>query len=353
MPTTAQPAAGTALHSDWTTGLVFARNEAETTATTLAAGTANRVDGTVTMATDADGRYKTFNSSVERWDGLTFGPTMTMMVIVKRVSSGGNQALIDADQNPPRNWQWRINSDGTVQWIGFDTGESVDTNFATTATVDTADDVAVIVRIRNDAGTYKVKLWVGSTATAEVAYAGTPAAIGSTERIGLTDRLGGSQPSASKNYFGAIWSSALSDTDCATLGSNGWAVYDAKPVGGPVLSAPTASATGTSGQVQIGVSIDAVAGVTLKSLQRLAASPAADAATVLASGVARTLGGSAGAQGPYLVTGLTDGTAYAWDWAATNGSNSNVVTSTATPFTAGGGVKAPAALLARLLTPRS
>lgn len=123
---------------------------------------------------------------------------------------------------------------------------------------------------------------------------------------------------------------------------------------GPVLSSPTASATGASGQVQIGVSIDSLAGVTaLKSLQRLAASPAADAATILASGVTRALGGSAGAQGPYTVTGLTDGTAYAWDWAASNGTNSNVQSAGATPYTAGGGVKAPAALLARLLTPRS
>jgi len=121
----------------------------------------------------------------------------------------------------------------------------------------------------------------------------------------------------------------------------------------PVLSSPTASATGTSGQVQIGVSIDTVAGATLKSLQRLTASPASDAATILASGVTRALGGSPGAQGPYTVTGLTDGVAYAWDWAATNGSSSSVVTSTATPYTAGGGVKAPAALLSRLLTPRS
>lgn len=119
------------------------------------------------------------------------------------------------------------------------------------------------------------------------------------------------------------------------------------------LSSPTASATGVSGQVQIGVSIDTVAGATLKSLQRLTASPAADAATILASGVTRALGGSPGAQGPYTVTGLTDGVSYSWDWAATNGSSSSVVTSTATPYTAGGGVKAPAALLSRLLTPRS
>jgi hypothetical protein len=99
----------------------------------------------------------------------------------------------------------------------------------------------------------------------------------------------------------------------------------------PVLSSPTGAATGTSGQVQIGVSVDTIAGVTLKSLQRLASDPAASAATIQSTGVTRALGGSAGVQGPYTVTSLTDGVAYAWDWAANNGSDSSVVTSTATP----------------------
>lgn len=234
--TTAQPSAGTSLHSDWTTDLVFARNEAETDATVLAAGSATRtaVVFDVVFGTDADGRFKQYNPSVghESWTGIAAGPEITILTVLKYASSGAIQAILDSDDGIARNWQFRQTTGGAAEFIGFDSGAGVDVNFASSATISASDDQAVIVRVRNDGGTYKAKVWVGPTATSEVSYSGTPASLTSGEDIGITERLAGGQAmSASKLYFSAIWNAALSDTDCDALAANPWAIYDAKSAG--------------------------------------------------------------------------------------------------------------------------
>lgn len=245
MPTTSQPAAGTSLHSDWTTGLIFARNEAETTATTLAAGSMTRgVSGTgVVWGTDADGRYKQSAGSAggganETWTGTGFGPTFTMMVVVKWASSGGNQALLDSDGGN-RRFQWNSDSSQKAGFVGFDASQNVDVAFSSSASISSSTPQAVLIRVRNDIGVYKAKLWVGATALAEVAYAGTPGSISASDLISLCGRVaGGNFSTAEKLYLAAIWDTALSDTDCDALGANGWAVYDSKSGGASAASDP-------------------------------------------------------------------------------------------------------------------
>jgi len=231
MATTSQPAAGTALSTDWTTSLV-ARNEVETTASTLAAGSATRsvVSDGVAFSTDSDGRYligvSTGSGSREEWSGISAGAERTLMVIVKRVSTGADQSLLDSDDSGDRVWQWYINPSGQAVWGIWNTGGSPQFSNSS-ASVSTSTPQTVLLRIRNDAGTYKVRQWVNGAAETEVSFTGTPLAL--SWLVSLGDRRGGSKRLDSNIYWWGIWNRALSDSECNALGSNGWAVYD--PIG--------------------------------------------------------------------------------------------------------------------------
>lgn len=238
MPTTAQPAAGTSLPAgSLTTGLVHARNEADTTASTVLAGTATRTTsgGGTTYATDGDGRYKRGAGSAGREDWTIsgsnfFGPEYTILVILKLVTGGSTQAMVDSDANPPRNFQFRVNSSNGIDFIGFAvTDGSGDIQTATpSGTVSTTGYSAAIARVRNDAGTYKIRSYLDANASTEISLAATAETIASGEAVGQGDRVGGSQDATGINvYFTAIWNRALSDAEVSALQSAPWSIFDA------------------------------------------------------------------------------------------------------------------------------
>lgn len=238
----AQPAAGTALPStSLTSGIVWARNEADTTASTQTAGalTYALLDSCVmAWGSDDDGRYKQYVSGgVEKWSGLTLGAERTMLCVVKYAANGGNQALIDSDENPPRNWQFAINSSGVPYLLVFDPGPGV-IGAVEGPSVSTSASVAVVARIRNDGGTYKARVDTNGVAGTEASLSGTPTSL-SNSIFGTGNRLGGGQPaSAIKVYGETIWNRALSDVEMDAVGSDGWAIYAAE-------SGPTATLSTT------------------------------------------------------------------------------------------------------------
>lgn len=237
MPTTTQPAAGTALPATaLTAGAVHARNEADTTASTVLAGSATRnIVGTgPAYATDAEGRYKQSagDANAEYWSGLNFGPEYTLIVIFKWASSGGVQTLFDSDQNPPRNFIFRTTAAGNVEFIPFDTaGGNINVTSASAAST-TGYSVA-IARVRNDAGTYRAKVWLNGTGSAETAFATTPEAISSAADVLYSvDRWGGGgNATAQKKYFELVLNRAISDTEGNTIGANGWTLFDGGGIG--------------------------------------------------------------------------------------------------------------------------
>lgn len=344
MPTTSQPSAGTALHADWTTNCIFARNEVETTATVTAAGSMTRaVDGTgVTFGSDSDGRYKLAAGSSgggtgERWSGTGFGPTYTLMSIVKWSSSGGSQTVFDSDGGN-RRFQFYVNDSRVGRLIGFDSGQNVDAQVSTTQLVSNSGVSVIVLRVRNDAGTYKAKIWIDGVGSSEISYAGTPGSVSSGDGFGLVSRVaGGNEDTAMKRYFSAAWSTALSDTDCAALSTNGWTVYDAKSGGdttAPVLTSPTATATGAT-TATVGATTDEGNGTLYAVVTAGATTPSAaqviagqDSAGAAAAATGSVAVSSTGAK-TIGITGLTASTSYYAHLchrdAASN--SSNVVTS--------------------------
>lgn len=269
--TTAQPAAGTSINSGWTTSLIWARDEVETASATLKAGSGwTRTDQNsgVTFGSDADGRYLTGAgiSNLVRWLDVAAGAEYTLFAIVKYVSNGGTQAIIDCDDGGTiRRWQWKINSTGTVTFIGFDSAGGVAATVTSTATVSTTVPTTLLVRVRNVSGTYKISLYVGSTAVAETNFGGngTPHSRAANEFFSQGDRVGGSQVLASKSYFEGYWNRGLTDAEMAALGANGWAIYDAPPAG-PTISVHPANQTVTApATATFGVTAAATGGGTL------------------------------------------------------------------------------------------
>lgn len=239
MPTTAQPAAGTALPSgSLQTGLIFARNEAETNRQTLANG--SETSGSLagddpTWGTDSDGRYKTGGGTkAETWTGApAFGPEFTIMTIVKLVSSANIQALLDSDDGSARNWQFRMETDGKVTFIGFLAAGGVGVNFTTANAVSTSAPVCALVRVKNYSGTYKAEMSVGGTTTAEQTYPSAPKSFASGNGFALVNRLtAGGEPFTSKLYFSCIWNRALTDAEITALTANPWSIYDGAGGGG-------------------------------------------------------------------------------------------------------------------------
>jgi hypothetical protein len=229
MATTSQPAAGTSIPStSLTADLYFARNEAETTASTLAIGSFTRTDtGTgPTWGTDADGRYKTCGAgNSEYWSSLSFGPEYTILAIAKFASSGADQMIVSSDQNPPRNFWLNINSTGTPYLLVFNTSDSTFGGDGS-GTMTTSNPVAVIGRMRNDAGTYKLYGSQAGNSAGEGTVTGTPR-YPSSGSIDVGALSGGAKPmSSTKLYFLAIWNRALSDAEIDGLEANPWAIYD-------------------------------------------------------------------------------------------------------------------------------
>lgn len=269
--TTAQPAAGTAINAGWSTSLIWARDEVETSNTLLKAGTGwTRTDQNsgANFGTDVDGRYLTGAgiSNLVRWQGVAAGPEYTLFAIVKYVSNGATQAIIDCDDGGTiRRWQWKINANGTVTFIGFDSVLGVAVSVTSTATVSTTVPTAVLARVRNVAGTYKITLYVGATAVAETNYGGngTPGSRASNEFFSQGDRVGGSQVLASKSYFEGYWNRGLSDAEMAALGANGWAIYDAPPAGPTISVHPSNQTVTTPATATFGVTAAASGGGTL------------------------------------------------------------------------------------------
>lgn len=254
MPTTSQPAAGTAVHSDWLSGMVMGRNDAETTASTLAVGTATyaAVGAGTVFATDADGRYMRGGggSGFEQWNlSGDFGPEYTILVLIKWASSGGEQWIVGRDLNPPRKLWLVSKTDGVPEAVLFKTTNTTDGFYSAGSTsIPTSGVTSVLLRVRNDAGTYKAKLQVGATAIAEQAYSGTPESVAGGEVVCFGARDGsGRDSTAQKIYARFIWNRALSDTDCATLGANGWAVYDSNTPASDLTGNVTLNAVSPAG----------------------------------------------------------------------------------------------------------
>lgn len=274
MPTTSQPAAGTAVHADWTTGMVMGRNDAETTASTLAVGTATyaAVGAGVVFASDADGRYiqGAGSSGFEQWNlGGDFGPEYTILVLIKWASSGGEQWIVGRDLNPPRKLWLVSKTTGVPEAVLFKTTNTFDTSYSAGSTaIPTSGVTSVLLRVRNDAGTYKAKLQVGTTAIAEQAYSGTPESVTGSETICFGARDGaGRDSTAQKIYARFIWNYALSDSDMNALGANGWAVYDSNTPASDLTGNVTLNAVSPAGtladagptSLSGGVTLDAVA----------------------------------------------------------------------------------------------
>lgn len=261
MPTTAQPAAGTALPSgSLQTGLIFARNEAETNRQTLANGseTSSSLAGNdPTWSTDGDGRYKTGGGTqLETWSGApAFGPEFTIMCIVKGVSSASIQALLDSDDGSSRNWQFRVETNGTVTFIGFLAAGGVGVNFSTANTVSTSAPVCALVRVKNYSGTYKAEISLGGTTTAEQTYPSAPRSFASGNGFALINRLSaGGEPFTSKLYFSCIWNRALTDAEVTALTANPWSIYDSAgspgTANGVTVSAAASLITGSASGVR-------------------------------------------------------------------------------------------------------
>lgn len=236
----AQPAAGTSLPStSLTTGIVFARNEADTTASTQVAGAlAYTLQATCVMSwgSDADGRYKQkVSGGYEKWNGLTIGAERTFLVMVKFANSGGQQALIDSDASGPRYWQFNTATTGIPAMLVFDAGVTV-IGTAYGPAVSTTAAVPVLARIRNDAGTYKLRIDTNGVAGTEISLSGTPISLSNTF-FGTGDRTGGGQPSThSKVYLEVIWDRALTDGEMTTVGADGYAIFASG--GGPQTIIP-------------------------------------------------------------------------------------------------------------------
>lgn len=238
MPTTTQPAAGTALPAtSLTAGLIFARNEADTAASTTLVAGGITTDGTnLTYATDSDGRYYTRNGSgsgdfMGNVAANNVPAEKTMLVIAKYVGNGGNQMFFGCDNNPPRRLWWYVNSSGGMGALYFTSGDSIlGGGGGSPANMNGTQQVAIL-RMRNDAGTWKSRFDVGGAAGTEGAITGgTPGAISGSLTRGW--RGGGdTYATATKVYFSAIWNRALSDAEMDALRANPWSIFDT-PVNG-------------------------------------------------------------------------------------------------------------------------
>ena len=225
MTTIAQPAAGTALPStSLTSGLVFARNEADTTAGTLRAGSGTIITDGTTYGTDADGRYKQASTGSQVWTIPEYGPEYTILHIVKRVDNGANQQLSSSDTNPPRTFQFFHAASGDVQAILFRVTDTYAGTVSDTSTlISTTAPSAAIFRARNSSGTYYGNTAVDGTSSADTSFGGTPM---SSTYLDLGGRVGGNLLSSSKLYFTAVWDRALTADEMTTLGANPWAIFD-------------------------------------------------------------------------------------------------------------------------------
>lgn len=246
----AQPSAGTSLPStSLTSGMIFARNEADTTDSTQVAGALTYGLSSLCVmswGTDADGRYKNkVSGGVETWAGASFGSEKTLMCVAKYASSGGTQALIDHDINPPRHWQFAIDSSAVPFFIVFDAGGGV-VGTATGPALSSTNAQTVIGRIRNDAGTYRARVDTNGVAGTEIALSGTPS-TGTTTTFGTGDRLGGSQSAtALKVYEEVIWDRALTDGEMTTVGADGYAIFASGAATATTLSGPSSGTTGVA-----------------------------------------------------------------------------------------------------------
>lgn len=266
MPTTAQPAAGTTIPSTpLSASLRIARNEADTTASTLCGGAGSYVanGGGPAWSTDGDGRYLQAPSGFAQYiPASNVGPEYTLISITKRVAgAGASQALIDCDANPPRVWQHSENTAGLVGITPFNTGGSTDGGVTSAQTLSTAALSIVIVRVRFDsaAGKYKSKIGVDGVSPAEVQWTGTPKSLaGGTDMLGIGNRVGGGQSvTTSKRYHWAVLNRAISDWEWDWLMANKWALFDEAP---DIATQPTNQSVGAGSTATFTAAFTASAG---------------------------------------------------------------------------------------------
>lgn len=244
MPTTAQPAAGTALPATTlTAGIVFARNEADTANGTTLVGTASIATSgysdTTSFGTDADGRYKIGGSAGQHWNGMAaFGPAITVFHVVKRVSGG---ALSAYDPNTPRGFIL-VNQTTRVEGTVFKSDDSlVGVANSGTAATKTASPSSVILIARDDGSGYFARVVVDGVAGTDLPYGGTPK---TNTQLDILNR-NGSGNATDRLYFTAVWNRALTNAEITTLSANPWAIFDA--AAGPTISSQPANQTATAG----------------------------------------------------------------------------------------------------------
>lgn len=330
----AQPSAGSGLvTSSLTSGILLARNNADTTATTFygsASGTVSRSlpsGHAITYDTAlGDGRYMVNTLAAtkgEQLTGVNWGTEFTFICVVKRRAGGGDpQRLLSENNNPPRVALW-INTDGTVDARTYDSGSGGSRNAVSAAIT---DNTLNVVGIRYNATTQRTTVGLNGTRT-DSAGTGPWTSIGSGDAWQNLGWDAAGQCSQSPEYAWVLWNRALSDGEfdsaMATLADNCSDIFDvAAPA--PVLSSPTGTATGPT-QATIGLTTDTAPGTTTISYQILAAATAApSAATIVASPTGTITTGSVGAL-TKAVTTLTTNTAVKVHFA--QGATSNVVSS--------------------------
>lgn len=329
-----QPAAGSGLvTSSLTSGILVARNNAETTAGLVygsASGTASRSTPAghgITYASDSDGRHilnTTAATQGEDWTGADWGSEFTFLCVVKPVAFGGDaQNLISHTTSPARTRIFLNTGTGpTAQALVYDAGSGGSGSQSTAGVTDAAINV---VGHRWKSSTTTLTAWLNGAASAGTSHAWDT--IGSSDTFTIQAWKSIGQASKSPIYIWVLWNRALSDgemaTAMATLADDCSDIFDvAAPA--PVLSSPTGIPTGPT-QATIGVTSDTAPTATAISYQILPAATAApSAATIVGTPDGTISTGSAGAL-TKAVTGLTTNTAVKVHFA--QGATSNVVSS--------------------------
>jgi hypothetical protein len=239
MSFTQAPAGSTLNANSINSGTVFARNEADTTASTsLVAGPIYTKVGNGTLwGTDANGRYKYANpdltgsavGSYERWNNLSFGPEWSAMLVLQHTPNGSTQNPFDSDDSVIRKFQLQVQNDGTASFILFNTSSGVGGSINSTNKVSQTAPSVLTFRIRYDstAGAYKLGMMLDGEAAAEVAFTGTPVSLATGDYVAITARNGGPNQFAGRLYQEQLWNRSLTDPEFSALATNPTVGYGA------------------------------------------------------------------------------------------------------------------------------
>ena len=123
--------------------------------------------------------------------------------LIQSTASGANQSIIDHDLNPPRIFQFRINTSNALEYIAFDSTPTA--YFATASLPDYQNGTPVGFSV----GGTTVRLLAGETAT-DTAIGGTQATLASTHNPVVGYRAGGGTAFTGGISMYAFWGRMLS-----------------------------------------------------------------------------------------------------------------------------------------------